>query len=224
MEQQSLKGFDLLAPVYDRFASLVYGSAIRAAQLFFLKAMPSSANVLILGGGTGWLLAEILKMHPEAKVWYIEASVKMLEQAQQKLSEQQKSRIIFIHGTEDSIPRETQFHAVITAFYLDLFSPATLRRVIDTIKTSLVPESVWLVSDFIAGKVWWQWILLKVMYTFFRWCCGIEAKRLPPWEQYMTAHGWEVKAERLFFHGFIKSVRYSRQGKESSESNEREEF
>jgi ubiquinone/menaquinone biosynthesis C-methylase UbiE len=210
MERQSLNGFDVLAPLYDRFASLVYGSAIHEAQLFFLKAIPSSANVLILGGGTGWLLAELLKMQPEAKVWYIEASVKMLEQAQRKLSEQQKSQVKFIHGTEDSIPREIQFHAVITGFYLDLFLPATLRRVIDTIAASLVPGSVWLVSDFIARKVWWQRILLKVMYTFFRWCCGIEAKQLPPWEQYMTAHGWELREEQLFFHGFIKSVRYSR--------------
>ena len=215
MEQQSLKGFDALAPIYDRFASLVYGSAIREAQLFFLKAIPSSAHVLILGGGTGWLLAELLKTYPKIEVWYIEASVKMLEQAQQKLSEQQKSRVKFIHGTEDSIPHGIQFHAVITGFYLDLFSTTTLRRVIDTIAASLAPGSVWLVSDFIARKVWWQRILLKVMYAFFRWCCGIEAKQLPPWEQYMTAQGWEAKEEQLFFRGFIKSVRYSRRGKES---------
>lgn len=213
MEQQSLKSFDVLAPLYDRFATLVYGSAIREAQLFFLKAIPSSAYVLILGGGTGWLLAELLKMHPESKVWYIEASAKMIEQAQQKLSEQQKSQVKFIHGTEDSIPAEVQFHAVMTAFYLDLFSSAKLLRVIDKIDASLAPESVWLVSDFIARKVWWQRILLKVMYTFFRWCCGVEAKQLPPWEQQMTAQGWVVKEEQLFFRGFMKSVRYSREEK-----------
>ncbi|AYB31062.1 class I SAM-dependent methyltransferase [Chryseolinea soli] len=214
MEQQSLKGFDVLAPVYDRFASLVYGSAIRKAPLFFLKAIPSSADVLILGGGTGWLLAELLNRHPESKVWYIEASAKMIEQAQQKLSERQKSQVKFIHGTEDSIPGEVQFHAVITAFYLDLFPSAKLQRVIDKIDASLTPEGVWLVSDFIARKVWWQRILLNVMYTFFRWCCGIEAKQLPPWEQQMTAQGWEAKEEQLFFGSFMKSVRYSRRGKE----------
>lgn len=213
MEQQSLRGFDLLAPIYDRFASLVYGSAIREAPLVFLKAIPSTGQVLILGGGTGWLLTELLETHPDCHVWYIEASAKMLEQARQKLSEQQKSRVKFIHGTEDSIPREIQFHAVITAFFLDLFSPASLRRVIDSVDTSLAPESVWLVSDFIARKAWWQRLLLKMMYTFFRWCCGIEAKRLPPWERYMTAQGWQVEEEQLLFHGFIKSVRYSRQGK-----------
>lgn len=213
MEQQSLKGFDLLAPVYDRFASLVYGSAIREAPLVFLKAIPSTGHVLILGGGTGWLLTELLEMHPQCNVWYVEASAKMLEQARQKLSEQQKSHVKFIHGTEDSIPREIQFHAVITAFFLDLFSPASLRRVIKKIDTSLAPKSVWLVSDFIARKVWWQRLLLKMMYAFFRWCCGIEAKQLPPWEQCMTAQGWQVEEEQLFFRGFIKSVRYSRQGK-----------
>lgn len=205
-----MNGFDVLAPVYDRFARLVYGSAIREAQLFFLRAIPSSADVLILGGGTGWLLAELLKTHPEIKVWYIEASAKMIEQAERKLSEQQKSKVKFIYGTEDSIPREVQFHAVITAFYLDLFAPVTLQRVIDTIKTSLAPDSVWLVSDFAGRKIWWQRMLLTLMYVFFRWCCGIEAKQLPPWEQYMRTQGLAVKEEQLFFRGFIKSVRYSR--------------
>jgi tRNA (cmo5U34)-methyltransferase len=211
MEQQSLKGFDVLAPVYDRFASLVYGTAIREAQVFFLKTIPSSGNVLILGGGTGWLLVELLRMRPQCKVWYIEASAKMIEQAQKKLSQEQQGRVTFIQGTQDSIPQGMQFDVVITAFFLDLFSPATLRRVIDAIELSLMPEGVWLVADFVERNVSWQRLLLKMMYTFFRWCCGIEARQLPPWEQYMDNLQWEEKEEQLFFGGFIKSVRYSRQ-------------
>ncbi|HEY5746393.1 MAG TPA: class I SAM-dependent methyltransferase [Chryseolinea sp.] len=209
MEQQSLKGFDRLAPVYDRFAHLVYGSAIREAQLFFLKAIPPTANVLILGGGTGWLLADLFEIHPECKVCYIEASSKMLAQAQQQLSPGKKDQVQFILGTEDSIPVTVPFDAVITAFYLDLFSPDTLRRIIDKINAVLTPVSVWLVADFIPPKVWWQKVLLKIMYIFFRRFCGIEARHLPPWEQAMVAGKWRAEGEKLFFHGFIKSVRYS---------------
>ena len=214
MNQQSLKGFDRLAPVYDRFARLVYGSAIRDAQLFFLSAIPPNANVLILGGGTGWLLTDLFKTHPECKVCYVEASAKMLALAQQQFPAQKKGQVQFILGTEDSIPTAMPFDAVITAFYLDLFSPDTLRRVIDKVSAALTSTSIWLVSDFTTPKIWWQKVLLKIMYIFFRRVCGIEATRLPPWEQALTARAWRAEGEKLFFHDFIKSVTYRFSGKE----------
>ena len=208
MNQQSLKGFDRLAPVYDRFARLVYGSAIRDAQLFFLSAIPPTANVLILGGGTGWLLTDLFKTHPECKVCYVEASAKMLALAQQQLPAQKKGQVQFILGTESSIPTAKPFDAVITAFYLDLFLPGTLRHIIDRVSTALTPSSIWLVSDFTTPKNWWQKIVLKIMYIFFRQVCGIEATHLPAWEQALVARAWRAEDEKLFFHDFIKSVTY----------------
>jgi len=206
---QSLTGFDRLAPVYDRFAKFVYGPAIREAQLCFLESIPAAANVLMVGGGTGWLLDEVLKLCPQCHVCYIEASAKMLTLAQERLSPEQRDRVKFILGTENSIPSDTPFDAVITAFYLDLFSSLTLLGVIGKIKRVLAPGSVWLVSDFIERNVWWQRVLLQVMYKFFRWCCGIEARRLPPWEHHMAVQGLRMEEEQLFFRDFIKSARYT---------------
>jgi len=214
MSPQSLKGFDRLAPVYDRFARLVYGSAIRDAQLFFLSTIPPTANVLILGGGTGWLLNDLFKTRPECRVCYVEASAKMLALAQQQLPAQKKGQVHFILGTEDAIPTVRPFDAVITAFYLDLFSPDTLRCIIDKVSASLTSSGIWLVSDFTTPKTWWQKALLKIMYIFFRRVCGIEATHLPAWDQALVGCGWHATGEKLFFHGFIKSVTYRFREKE----------
>ena len=79
------KGFDLIAPYYDSLARLVFGDSIRHCQLEYLDKIPPGAQVLILGGGTGWLLGELMKINPSCRVWYLESSIKMLEMTKGKV-------------------------------------------------------------------------------------------------------------------------------------------
>ncbi|MEZ4686196.1 MAG: hypothetical protein R3B47_09055 [Bacteroidia bacterium] len=51
--------FNRLAPVYDFLASLVFGNRIRQAQRWLLDFIPEGSSILILGGGTGWILEEL---------------------------------------------------------------------------------------------------------------------------------------------------------------------
>src|SRR5690349_4539104 len=147
-------GFDKIASIYDGLARLVFGNAIRQAQNYFLNDVPSGAKILVLGGGSGWLLSQLLTSKPQCDIWYIEASEKMLELS--KVKAKQSSRVHFIHGTEDSVPRSIQFDVVITNFYLDLFTETSLERVIDKIRNTMRSQAIWLVSDFINNNKWWQ--------------------------------------------------------------------
>src|SRR5688572_27433406 len=116
-----MNNFDSVASFYDRLSRLIFGNSILHAQTLYLPDIPTGANVLILGGGTGWLLCELLAKKPGCKIWYIEASEKMISLSKEATRDT-SHRVTFIHGTEDRIPSGITFHVVITHFYLDLFS------------------------------------------------------------------------------------------------------
>src|SRR6187402_1340927 len=78
-----MNGFDRLAPVYDKLAGLVFGKAIVDAQLVFLDRVRAGDRILILGGGTGWLLEKLLRKQPVCEVWYVESSSRMIELTRQ---------------------------------------------------------------------------------------------------------------------------------------------
>lgn len=199
-------GFDNISSVYDKLARLVYGKSIIEAQKHFLKLIPQQANVLILGGGTGWILTEIIKKEVVCAIWYVDASEEMIRLSKKRVD---NSHIQFILGTENNMPSSVRFDIVITNFYLDLFPMEKLNKVIDKIIFVLRPESHWIVTDFIDTKKWWARLLLKSMYTFFGVLCKIEATDLPDWHDALQEKGLRKKESRFFYHGFIESAVYS---------------
>jgi tRNA (cmo5U34)-methyltransferase len=195
-------GFDRVAGVYDFLAQLVLGKAIQESQTFFLNDIPDGSNVLILGGGTGWILESLLAVKPNVKVCYIEPSSRMMALSKQKIS---TGNIQFITGTEINIPQSSAFDAVITNFYLDLFNNDTLEDVLKTITRNLRPQGVWIATDFIHPKSLWHRFLLKMMYGFFKVVAGIQATTLPHWEISLERHQLSTLRTQLFYSGFIRS-------------------
>src|SRR5690348_16816239 len=99
----TLNSFDRIAGFYDALARIVFGKHIMNSQCYFLDALNDGSKVLILGGGTGWLLAELLSRKPHCEVWYVEASQRMITLSEVKTGAVKKN-VHFIHGTEQSIP------------------------------------------------------------------------------------------------------------------------
>jgi len=203
------RGFDWIAPYYDFLARLVFGKSIRRSQLEYLGKIPAGANVLILGGGTGWILAELFKVNPTCRVWYVEASIKMLEKAKSTREVSSSSQVFFIHGTERNLQQigDVRFDATITNFYFDLFTSTSLPSALENIQRSINPGSKLLVSEFVEGSRWQQ-LLLFVMYQFFRWTCALEASRLPDWQNELRMHRFTERQTKTFCNGFIKSSVY----------------
>ena len=195
-------GFDLLAPIYDMLAKVVFGKSIFQAQIYFLNEISKSSSILILGGGTGWLLEKIADKNPSSKIWYVEISEGMLKKAEQRKF---RNEIHFISGTENDIPDGLKFDAVITNFYLDLFPEEKLKSVIQHVSSFTHPASKWFVSDFVNQKLWHEW-MLKMMYMFFRAVCRIDAKELPRWEFVLQQHEWVEVKHQFWYGNFIKST------------------
>jgi ubiquinone/menaquinone biosynthesis C-methylase UbiE len=201
-----MNNFDTVAPFYDRLSSLVFGRSIRYAQTIYLHKIPREAKVLIVGGGTGWILRELLMLNPKCQVWYVEASHKMMELAKGK-AKNFRNQITFIHGTENSIPANITFDSVITPFYLDLFSKGNCALAIQKIRSSLHTHGIWIAIDFV-NTTWWHGVMLSFMYLFFRLTCSIEAMTLPNWRRIMSENGFLEIESKSFYRGFIKSVRF----------------
>lgn len=201
-----LNGFDIIAPIYDQLAKFVFGKSIQFSQKCFLFEIKDCSTILILGGGTGWLLQELLRINGTGKICYIEASSKMIELT--KVAVKNDARVTFVHGTEDDIPPLAKFDAVITNFYLDLFTEKSLSIAVRKIGKSVMPGAYWLATDFTSGTKWWQRLLLKVMYYFFRIVSKIESSELPDWRSEIDKAGFKEQRTGIFYSGFILSILY----------------
>lgn len=196
--------FDKVAFIYDRLAKLIFGRSITESQKHFLNGIPTRAKVLILGGGTGWILEELLLLKPDVKVCYIEASIKMIERTKRRKTS--GSSVQFIHGTEKYIPND-QFNVVITNFYLDLFTTESLKKVVTGIKESLAPNATWIATDF-RNRTWWNKALLTLMYTFFQITTNIEARKLPDWNGVLLESGGRQTESKYLYGNFIEATVY----------------
>lgn len=200
-----LDGFNRVAHTYDYLKRFVFGSAIFQSEARFLKELPASGNVLILGGGSGEILGRLMREYPAVKVWYVDASSAMLRRARKNVSVEDLTRIEFVHGTEKSIPSAVVFDAVVTHFFLDLFSEVQLAKICERIGRQLSNGGIWLVSDFVkSGRIWHR-LLLWLMYRFFRATSGIDARTLPRWEDLLAGPGLDRMAYAEFYGGFIRS-------------------
>jgi ubiquinone/menaquinone biosynthesis C-methylase UbiE len=200
--------FDVIAPVYDLLSRAVYGRSIVTAQQYMLKYIPEGSSVLIVGGGTGWIIEELFAINTTCTVVYMEASQKMLEKAQARIHGIDQSRIQFLLQTE--IPSEGLYDVVITNFFLDLFPSGKLVRIIQQLKNLIKDDGSWIVTDFVDDGKRWQQLLLNLMYFFFRNVSKIEAAVLPPWRLLLAETGIQKMETKRFYAGFIETAIYQK--------------
>lgn len=207
---RALNGFNTIAPVYDPLTRIVFGREILRAQTEFLTVVPAGSNVLVVGGGTGRVAEQLLQLNPTCRIWYVDASSRMITYARRRLRHF-SDRVEFVHGSWSDVPSLT-YDVIVTQFFLDLFSETTCVRVVKTLDELLSRQGCWLATDFVNAKEWWGSVLLKVMYRFFRITAGIKADRLPDWISLLSQQGLVPAYERSFYHGLIRSVWFRRAG------------
>ncbi|RZK51349.1 MAG: class I SAM-dependent methyltransferase, partial [Hymenobacter sp.] len=204
--------FGRVARVYDQLAGLVFGRAQRRAQQAALRAgLPlagAAPRVLVLGGGPGWVLTELLRQCPAARVLYLETSAAMLGQARARLlrhAPQAAAQVEFRQGSERDLRPAEQFEALLTFFVLDCFELAYFPEAMARLQAARRPGAPWLVADFRPPRRWWQGALLRTMYLFFNLTVGLRARQLPPWPAALAQTGAAIIYESSYYFGFIAS-------------------
>lgn len=206
-------GFDRVAAFYDPLARLVFGNSLRQAQQAALAGLPvGHPRVLIIGGGTGWVLGEVLAHRPEARILYLEASAVMLTKSRETLLQHKPhhaGQVEFRLGTEQALRPDESFDAIITFFFLDLFEPVRLRTIIERLNQVRRPSAPWLLADFRPTQALWQRTLLLLMYRFFWLTTGISGRHIPALHHELAALGLQPRQQKLFFRGMVEATVFS---------------
>jgi ubiquinone/menaquinone biosynthesis C-methylase UbiE len=200
------RGYDNVAWFYDGLARIVYGKTLLRAQQYLIAAVPAGANILIVGGGSGWILEELTAMHAAGlNITYVDAAAKMIALARKRKTG--ANDVVFIHDVMQHVPVTQKYDVAITPFLFDNFSEETAAIVFDSIDKSLKEDGLWLFADFqlTDDKVFWQGAMLATMYFLFRIMCGVEANKLPDTNRQFTEHHYQLTVEKTFLKKFIVS-------------------
>jgi ubiquinone/menaquinone biosynthesis C-methylase UbiE len=194
---------------YDRLASLVFGRALINTQVYLLQYIPQKANILIVGGGTGWILEEIARKHQAGlSITYVEVSDNMIGLSKKRNAG--VNTVVFINDAIENVTVVADFDIVLTPFLFDNFTERTLKEVFNHIDKMLKPDALWLNADFQLTGKWWQPLLLKIMFLFFRALCHIEAKQLPKIERCFIQNNYYAIAHKTFFNYFMMAKVYQK--------------
>jgi tRNA (cmo5U34)-methyltransferase len=207
--------FNKIAPYYNSLSTIVFRKSIKESELYFLNKIPSNTKVLIIGGGTGWYLYELLKTNCCKKITYLEASSEMIRLTKKKIAALAYStEIEFIEAPIEDVKLMEQFDVVVTNCVLDLFKEEKLKIVMKKIYSNLKDEGLWMFTDFKINKnifhSFWQKILIAFMYAFFRATTKIETDKLLPFEKIFNQLNLKRIDSRNFYSGMIESVVYKK--------------
>ena len=205
--------FDSVAWCYDFLAQLVFGSNIKRSQLVLLNHIKNNSKVLIIGGGTGWIIKELLAVKQVLQIDYVDSSLKMLDKARSINSMHTNTLVKFIHGDENAVQQDAYYDVVLACYFFDLFPLDRLEDIVFKLTNSLKRDGSMLVADFMlnAKSTIVQRLLLKVMYLFFNVLCSVEAKSLAPLAAVFKKNGLERTNSVNMYGGFIRSEVYIKQ-------------
>ncbi len=192
-----MNDFDGIAWCYDPVKRMVFGDKLDQAAAHFIPQILPGSKVLIVGGGTGNILQDF---PPEVDIVYVEKSLKMMSRAKNKML----GNIEYINEDFLNYQPAVIFDFIICPFFLDLFDPVSLSRVIHKIKSMLSPKGQLLVADFSFQRS----ILLMIMYISFRILSNISARKIPPIHTTLEDSGFELLESRKFLDGLVFSSLY----------------
>jgi ubiquinone/menaquinone biosynthesis C-methylase UbiE len=192
---------------YDRLSALVYGKALIKAQVWLLQFISPGSKILLVGGGTGRILEEIAKIHQSGlQITYVEIAPKMIELSKEK--NYGDNAVVFINDAIENVNLADDFDIVFTPFLFDNFTEENFQKLFTHIHQRLRNGGLWLNADFQLTGKWWQHILLRSMFIFFRLVCGIEGNKLPDIKKCFVDHGYRLMEEKVFYGEFILSSIY----------------
>ncbi len=205
--------YDAAAWFYDGLSRLVFGNALVRAQRFLVENIAAEKSVLLVGGGTGWILEEIAALQSASlKIIYVEISAKMMRLSKQRNCGQ--NEVKFVHSAIEDYVIDQQFDVILTPFLFDNFSEKRVHSVFKQLHQRLKPGGLWLLCDFQVEKNRagiWQKLILQTMYVFFGWLCSVETNKLISMKPYFDKENYALRATKTFYKGFIISQVYCKQ-------------
>jgi ubiquinone/menaquinone biosynthesis C-methylase UbiE len=116
-----VNNYDPLARYYDFLSRLVYGRTQVDAQVQMLDQVRPGDKLLIVGGGTGWILETLAALYPNGlQITYVEPSKVMIRLARRR--KRGGHTISFVELPIEQFVTDERFDCILTGFLFDNFS------------------------------------------------------------------------------------------------------
>lgn len=209
-----MPGFDRLAGIYRTLEHVAFGQALQRARLAYVSSLRDALDVLVLGDGDGRFLKALVTTSPHARIVSVDASAAMLQRAAAELTDDERARVTFIHADARTFdPGADTFDAIVTLFFLDCFTDGDVEHLVARLSPTLRPAGRWLFADFAIPDRGLARLaavsIVSVLYAFFRWQTGIEARTLPHSEAALHKAGLYCVGEEEFRAGLIRSALFA---------------
>jgi len=206
--------FDHVAVLYPLLEQLVFGSALSRSRSVFMQEVIEGKNLLLIGEGNGRFLSDIVKQNSASAITVVDSSSQMLSAAAKRIAAIDGcAKVRFLNA--DFLDWQSPFahyDRIVTHYFLDLYRPDRIRRIVEQISCLATEDSRWINVDFTkANPRMRQTFLMWAQYRFFRTCAGIEAERLFDPLSYIEQAGWRIIESKSLEQGWIAAQLLSRQ-------------
>lgn len=200
--------YDKIAKQYDFLSRMVFFKSQVKAQTEQLRYIRHCKSLLIVGGGTGWILKDLNTISPPIKIVFVETAIEMIALAKKIATHHQ---VEFVHQDIETYQTDPIFDAVLTPFLFDNFDSTKAEKVFLHIDSLVTKAGIWLYVDFYMNEksALWKKAILKAMHLFFRLINVVRVNDLID-----TAPFFEPKyvaiAEKYYYGRFIRAVVYEK--------------
>jgi ubiquinone/menaquinone biosynthesis C-methylase UbiE len=105
--------YDNIARVYDLLSRVIFGRHIEQAQVCMLEYVPSGSSILIVGGGTGWILEKLSDQYPHGlQIDYVEISAEMIVLSEKR--NHKENVVNFINKPIEEFISDKSYDVIIT--------------------------------------------------------------------------------------------------------------
>lgn len=206
---KTVNTYNRIAWIYDPISRWLLGKHYTLSKFCYLDRVGRGKRVLILGGGTGENLREIVdRIGEQGSVYYVEASKSMIRMAKNRFQGKIPTNIKFVHSTDFSQFSHIQPDVILTQYFLDVLSDAELEELFEGLNETTATDTEWIFTDFYAvpKKRW----LIKAMIRLFRIVVGHPRKDLPDYAYFFERWGLKEKEACSFMDGFIQAKVYKK--------------
>lgn len=194
--------YNFIAPYYHFLSTLVFGKTQIQAEVDAILSSKQSP-ILIVGGGDGKALKHI-SCQENREIDFLEISKEMMKIARKNTH----LDINFLEENFFDFHSQKTYKHIILPFFLDNFSEKEAHIILEKVKKLLHPKGSLTIIDFTETPIFWQKILLKTMYSFFKITAQVETQKLPPIEKICTENGFSTKETFHYYKKFISRKTY----------------
>lgn len=206
--------FDKIAKYYNLLEILAFGKILFVTRLYLLTRTNNPNNILVVGEGTGRFLKYLLNCYPKSSITIVDSSNRMIKimRGYNQISKVQNITILqqdyFKH-----IPG-AKYDLIYTNFFLDCFKSTDVLKIVGKIKVMLNETGEWNDVDFTVPhksnllNYYYNKLVLKVLYKFFRLICKIESASIKNVEFDYQKLGFILDREMVYQFPSVRVRKY----------------